>query len=81
MYTQVTREWSTYQPIESDSVLLRPIVEANYFGWESNNVISRSSKIFLGISNRFYMAIDGKNIVLDDLRAVLKLFSLEVFPE
>ena len=58
-----------------------PIVEANYFGWESNNQAIRSSKIFLGISNRFYMAIDGKNVLLDDLRDVIKLFSLELFPE
>jgi hypothetical protein len=81
MYSQVTREWSKYQAVDSDSLLLRPIIESNYFGWESNNIGSRSSKIFLGISNRFYMAIDGRNIVLDDLRAILNLFSLEIFPE
>ena len=81
MYNQVTREWSAYETVESDSLLLRPIVESNYFGWESNNQAIRSSKIFLGISNRFYMAIDGKNVLLDDLRDVIKLFSLELFPE
>lgn len=81
MYNQVTREWAKYQAVESDSLVLRPIVEANYFGWESTNTFSRSSKIFLGVSNRFYLAVDGKNVDLEDLRAVLKLFALEVFPE
>ena len=81
MYMQVTREWQTYQTVDSDSLTLRQIVAPNYFGWESNNSTTRSSKIFLGISKRFYMAIDGKNILLDDLRNVLNHFTLEVFPE
>jgi hypothetical protein len=81
MYNQVTRDWSKYQAVESDTLVLRPIMESNYSGWESNNTYSRSSRIFLGVSNRFYLAVDGKNVDLEDLRAVLKLFALEVFPE
>lgn len=80
MYRQVTKEWARYQPMVSDSLTLTPISEANYFGWETTYSFSRSSKIFLGISERFYLAIDGKNVDPTALRDTLKLLSLENFP-
>lgn len=81
MYNQVTREWKKYQTIESDTLTHRSITEANYFGWEYYHPANRSSKISLGISERFYLAIDGKNIPLESLKEVVKLFALESYPK
>ena len=80
MYTQVTKEWARYEPMNSDSLTLTPIVEPNYFGWITYST-NQSAKIFLGVAERFYLAIEGKNVDQETLNEILKLFSLDEFPK
>ena len=81
MYNQATRKWTTYKRVESDSIIQRPIVLDDCIGWESYDAGKVSSQILMGIFNRFYLTVEGKNVDLESLRTILGEFKIEKFPK
>ena len=81
MYNQATKEWKNRFVIESDSLIERSVVMANCTGWESFNKQKKSSKIFLGICDRFFLTITGENVGLQELTEILNEFPLSEFPK
>ncbi len=80
MYSQATRKFNAMMPIESDTVILRSIKMPGYTGWESYNVQSKNSQILLGISNRFFLTIEGTNVDLETLQYLVHEFKFGDFP-
>ncbi|HOX81597.1 MAG TPA: hypothetical protein PLJ60_03235 [Chryseolinea sp.] len=81
MYNQATRNWNTQPIIETDSLVERSLELANCKGWESASKKSKTTKLFLGISDRFFLTITGENVALDELRLILDTFPLSEFPK
>ena len=81
MYNQVTRQWSAFAPIESDSLILRPATIADCTGWESYNVYRKNSQILLGVCNRFFLTVEGTNVDLESLKKVVQSFKFETYPK
>jgi hypothetical protein len=82
MYNQATRKFSSFTPIETDSLILRSLTMTNCSGWESYNSHSKSSQILLGVCERFFLSIDGTNIPLQVLKQVVsKNIRFEDFPK
>ena len=81
MYNQAMRKWNNQPNIESDSLVERSLMIRNCNGWESFNRHHKSSQLFLGICDRFFLTVMGENMKLDELRKVLDEFPLEEFPK
>lgn len=81
MYSQVTRKWSTFTTVESDSLILRPTVMNDCTGWESYNVHRKNSQILLGVCDRFFLTVEGTNVDLEFLKKVVQEFKFETFPK
>ncbi len=81
MYNQATRKWNKQSTMEFDSLVERSVMIRNCSGWESFNKHNRTSQLFLGICERFFLTITGENVNLDELRKVLDDFPLEEFPK
>lgn len=79
MYSQAMKR-STPEFLQTDSLILRPLIFENGKGWESYSLKSSSSQIFMGISNRFFLMISGENVNLDKLKEVSDLFNYTNFP-
>ena len=80
MYTQATGKFAAYAPIENDSVIVRPYEAAEFKGWGSENSRSPSSQVTLGISNRYYLILEGEKIRLEELQRVLEYIDIKSFP-
>jgi len=80
MYTQAMREWGNRISIESDTLVFRSIVMENSTGWESYHRINRTSQIFLGICDRFFLMMTGQNVELELLKKALLEIRVEKFP-
>lgn len=81
MYNQAMREWNNSHIVESDSLILRYVSVENCTGWESYNKNRGSSRIFLGICDRFFLNLAGENVNLDELKQVVKMIPLNKFPK
>jgi len=81
MYNQATRKWNHQLVVESDSVIERSVMIRNCNGWESFSKQNKTSQLFLGICDRFFLTITGENMELGELRKVLDEFPLEEFPK
>jgi hypothetical protein len=88
MYNQVTRKWSTFTIVESDSSILRPTAMNDCTGWESYNIkqsiflpYRTNSQILLGVCNRFFLTMEGTNVDLEFLKKVAQGFNFETFPK
>jgi hypothetical protein len=81
MYNQAMREWGSHAFVDTDSLVFRSLTMQNCFGWESYNLNSKRSQIFLGICDRFFMMITGENTDLVLLRLVLQEIPLTEFPK
>jgi len=81
MYKQATRKFSTFTPIESDSVILRALTIPDCTGWESYYVQRKNSQIRIGICDRFFLTIEGTGVDLETLKLIVQSFKLETFPK
>lgn len=81
MYNQATRKFSSFTPVENDSLILRAVFMNDCTGWESYNVRRKNSQILLGVCNRFFLTIEGTNVDLESLRQVVQSFKIETFPK
>lgn len=81
MYNQATFKFHAFTAVETDSVILRSILMTDCTGWESYNSIRRDSQILLGICNRFFLSIEGKNVDIESLKQVVYQFKIETFPK
>jgi len=81
MYNQATRKFSSFTPVESDSLIMRSILMTDCTGWESFNVNRKNSQILLGVCNRFFLTIEGTNVDLESLKKVVENFKFETFPK
>jgi hypothetical protein len=81
MYDQLIKQWSTYKPILSDSLVLQPMELANGNGWESYYRASNTSKIIAVINGRFFLSMTGEEVDLETLNGVLKQIDTEKFPK
>ena len=81
MYIQAMGQWNNFNIIESDSLILRHVSNENYEGWESYNRKRSSSRIFLGVCNRFFLNVAGENVNLDELKQVVNTIPLNQFPK
>ncbi len=81
MYNQATRKFSTFTPVESDSLIMRSVLMADCTGWESYNVNRKNSQILLGVCNRFFLTVEGTNVDLEFLKKVVQNFKFETFPK
>ncbi len=81
MYNQATRNWINQPNIEYDSLIERSFEFKNCKGWESCSTQNKTSKIFAGIHDRFFLTITGENVGLDELRIILDTFPLSEFPK
>jgi len=81
MYNQATFKFHGFTAVESDSVILRSILMTDCTGWESYNIIRKDSQILLGICNRFFLSIEGKNVDIESLKQVVYQFKIETFPK
>lgn len=81
MYNQATRKFSDFTTVESDSIILRPVLLADCTGWESYHVHQKNSQILIGICNRYFLTIEGKNVELESLKNIVKLFKVETYPK
>lgn len=81
MYNQATKKFSTFSPIESDSLILRSVLMQDCTGWESYNIYRKNSQILLGVCNRFFLTIEGTNVDLETLKKVVHHFKIETFPK
>jgi hypothetical protein len=53
----------------------------NCAGWESFNKQNKTSQLFLGICDRFFLTVTGENMELMELRKIIDEFPLEEFPK
>jgi hypothetical protein len=81
MYNQAMREWGSHTFVDTDSLVYRSFATQNCSGWESYNLNSKRSQIFLGICDRFFMMITGENTDLVLLRLALQEIPLREFPK
>ena len=81
MYSQATNKWANYSTVDSDSLIRRPVRINNFSGWESYDARRKDSQILVGISNRFYLNVEGMNIDLEFLRKVVTDFKWDTFPK
>ncbi len=81
MYKQATRKFSTFTPIESDSLIMRSVLMTDCTGWESYNVQRKNSQILLGVCNRFFLTVEGTNVDLKSLKKVVQSFKFETYPK
>jgi len=81
MYRQATRKFSTSTTIESDTLISRSVLMTDCTGWETFNVLRRSSQILLGVCDRYFLSIEGTNVELDELKRFVAEFKLENFPK
>jgi hypothetical protein len=81
MYNQAMREWGSHTFVDTDSLVFRSLATQNCSGWESYNLNSKRSQIFLGICDRFFMMITGENTDLVLLRLALQEIRLTEFPK
>jgi len=81
MFNQVTKGWNAYEPVDSDSIILRSVIQPHVAGWESYQRASNSSQVKLTINSRFFLNIAGENVDLEVLKEVLSHFDFEKFPK
>lgn len=81
MYKQAMKEWSSHATVDTDTIVFRALAMQNCSGWESYNVHSKRSQIFLGICDRFFMMMTGENIDLAILRRALLEIPIAEFPK
>lgn len=81
MYNQATRKWKTFKTIETDSLIQRPTKIDNCSGWESYDATRKNSQILVGIFDRYYLTVEGKNVDLEFLKKVLSGFNFDTFPK
>ncbi|MFZ6010212.1 MAG: hypothetical protein ACOYXT_07655 [Bacteroidota bacterium] len=81
MYTQATRRWNNFNPIENDSIIIDKILMANCAGWEAYNKELKNSQVFLGVCDRFFLQLTGQNIDLEVLKEVIQSFEFDKFPK
>jgi hypothetical protein len=81
MYNQAMKEWSSHAIVDTDSLVFRSLAMQNCSGWESYNVHSKRSQIFLGICDRFFMMMTGENTDLAVLKKALQDIRLAEFPK
>lgn len=81
MYDQATRKFSSFTPVETDSVFLRSLEADSSKGWESGNKKSQSTQLLLAIHKRYYLIMEGENTSPEELRQILDLLDVERFPK
>jgi hypothetical protein len=81
MYKQAMREWGGRPTIDTDTLVFRSLAMQNCSGWESYNINSKRSQIFLGICDRFFMMMTGEGIELASLKRALQDIPLDQFPK
>ncbi len=81
MYNQAMREWSSHAIVDTDTIIFRSLAMQNCSGWESYNIHSKRSQIFLGICDRFFMMMTGENTDLAILKRALLDIPLAEFPK
>jgi hypothetical protein len=81
MYKQATKKFSSFVPIESDSLIVRSVLLTDCSGWETFNVKRNFSQILLGVCDRFFLTIEGTNIDLSDLKMIVKTFDFSTYPK
>lgn len=81
MYNQAMKEWSSHAIVDTDTIVFRSLAMQNCSGWESYNIHSKRSQIFLGICDRFFMMMTGENTDLTILRRALQDIRIAEFPK
>jgi hypothetical protein len=81
MYDQLIKQWGSYKPIKTDSIVLRSVALTNGNGWESYYRVSNTSKINIVINGRFFLSMTGDQVDLETLNIVLKQIDIEKFPK
>ncbi|MBX2963795.1 MAG: hypothetical protein KF687_14890 [Cyclobacteriaceae bacterium] len=80
MYRQATSNWETQQADDSETLFEQSLQVADWRGWQQYNKASNSSKILLGIYDRFYLVLNGEGVDLEILNRVMDLFPWSDFP-
>ena len=81
MYNQATRKFSTYNSVNTDSLIFQSLNMTDCTGWESYNVKRNFSQIMLGVCGRFFLTLEGSNVELNELKKVIQAFKFETFPK
>jgi hypothetical protein len=80
MYQQMIRNQSNMTPVESDSIIYKPIEISGGKGWESVNIRANESKLILGLYERYYLSIDGENVDFAEVMNIFNRIDLKKFP-
>jgi hypothetical protein len=80
MYQQMIRNQSNMTPVESDSIIYKPIEITDGKGWESVNVRANESKLILGLYERYYLSIEGENVDFAEVMNIFNQIDLKKFP-
>jgi hypothetical protein len=81
MYKQATRKFSTFTPVDSDTLVVRSLIMTDCSGWESFNVKRNFSQILLGVCDRFFLTIEGTNVEINELKRIVQSFKFETYPK
>jgi hypothetical protein len=80
MYSQAMKRWN-HESVATDAVVQQAISMENASGWETDNRLSNSSQISLGIANRYFLMISGDQMPLDKLKeAIVDWLAFAEFP-
>lgn len=80
MYNQGIQIAFHKEPVYSDSIISRALYVEQNTGWETEDLHSGTCQILLGINDRFILMINGTQVTLEDLAAVLRLIDTSLFP-
>lgn len=80
MYQQAMRNHSNIPPIESDSIIYKPVEFAEANGWQSINTKASEAKLVLGIYKRYYLSIEGENVNYEEVVNIFNQIDLKKFP-
>ena len=81
MFSQSVKKWQQMPETKNDSIAFSTF--SNQFGqvWESEHSKYKRSQIILSINDRFFMTMEGENVLLGQLREFFQNFNLEKFPK
>ncbi len=81
MFQEAMRNQANAKPIESDTLIYRPVDLVDATGWESANTKAHESKLILGLYDRYFLTISGTELQLSEVTKVFSQIDLKKFPK
>jgi hypothetical protein len=81
MYRQATKEWQNFSLILTDTLTRQMIAMTNCSGWQSFRKNIKTSEIYLGVCDRFFLTLTGEGVELETLKSLLNDFHFDKFPK